>query len=121
MKEYDTTKYKMIETITASAKHRPPMHNDPKIFEPFIFPRHDKKIAVGVQIFTAAFCVYGVLFMDFGRQEHCFSGIRRLVFGKINSWMTIRTEDENYISTRVEEMQLRLKQVNEARSVYGDD
>jgi len=119
MKEFDTTKYRMIETITASAKHRPPLHSDPKIFEPLILPKHDRKIGIGVQVFTGLFAIYGVLFMDFGNREHCFSAIRRAFFGKLNSWMTIRPEDEPYIARRVEEMKLRVKQVDETKAIYG--
>ena len=118
MKEFDTIKYRMIETITASAKHRPPLHSDPKIFEPFIFPKHDKKIAIGLHIFSSAFLAYGVLFMDFGAGDHCFSTIRRVFFDKVNSWMSIRPEDTPYISKRVEEMNLKIKQVNETKAIY---
>ena len=118
MKEFDTVKYRMIETITASAKHRPPLHSDPKIFEPFIFPRHDKKIAVGLQIFTVGFFAYGVLFMDFGARDHCFTPVRRVFFDKIASWMSIRPEDQPYITQRVTEMQMKIKQVKETQAIY---
>lgn len=118
MKEFDTTKYRMIETITASAKHRPPLHTDPKIFEPFILPKHDRKIGIGIHIFTSAFLVYGVLFMDFGAREHCLTPIRRVFFDKINSLMRICPEDQPYITQRVEEMKLRINQVNETKAIY---
>ena len=119
MNPYSDTKYKMIETITSSAKHRPPLHTDPNIHKPIIFAKHDRKVGIGLNIFSVMFVAYSVLFMDFGQKEHCFSSIRRAVFGKMNSWMTIRPEDELYIASRVEQMKLRIKQVDEAKTIYN--
>lgn len=119
MKEYDTPKYRIIETITASSKHRPPLTNDPTIHKPLIFPNHDRRFSIGINLFTGLVAGFVILFADFGDQEHCFSSLRRFVFGKARSLMTIGPEDAGYIQRRVEEMEIKVAQVDEAKKTYG--
>lgn len=113
----DTPRNRVIETITSSAKHRPPLlPPDPLLHTPLVFPHHDKKMKIAVNLITGSLLFYGVFFMDFGKNEHCFSPIRRYVFGKINSFLTVQPEDETYIQRRVESIKTQISQVNEERN-----
>lgn len=119
MKEYDTPKYRIIETVTASAKHRPPLTNDMFLDRPLIFPHHDRRFSIGIKLFTGAVAAYLILFGNFGEHDHCFSSLRRYVFGKARSLMTVGPNDVGYIQRRVEEMEIKVAQVDEAKKQYS--
>ena len=109
----------MIETITSSANHRPPLiPPGSDLYKPLFFPNSDRKFRIFINFMTVGLFSYSVLFMDFGNREHCFSPIRRYIFGKINSLFSINTEDEDYINKRVEDMKIKITQVDEARKKY---
>lgn len=108
----ETPRNRVIETVTSSAKHRPPLFpGDSDPHAPFMFPKHDRKIRIFSNLVAGGILIFGVLFADFGPQEHCFSGIRRYVFGKVSSLLTISKEDDVYIKGRIEEIQNKLAQV----------
>ncbi|KAJ1667479.1 hypothetical protein IW140_004897 [Coemansia sp. RSA 1813] len=44
--------------------------------------------------------VYTVLYKDYGQREHCFSGLRRWYFKKVNSWWTLSSEEEKELRER---------------------
>ncbi|KAJ2860434.1 hypothetical protein GGI22_002717 [Coemansia erecta] len=43
---------------------------------------------------------YTVLYKDFGQREHCFSGLRRWYFKKVNSWWSLSSEEEKELRER---------------------
>ncbi|KAI9474412.1 hypothetical protein LPJ78_004802 [Coemansia sp. RSA 989] len=43
---------------------------------------------------------YMVLYLDFGEREHCFSGLRRWYFGKVNQLWTLSSEEERELRER---------------------
>ena len=113
----NTPSSRMVELITSSAKHRPPLlPPDPMLHTPLIFPNHDRRMKIIFNAITGGLIFYAVLFMDFGKQEHCFTPIRRAFHGRINSFLTVQPDDEAYIQKRLETIKAQIQQVEEQKN-----
>ncbi|KAG9301878.1 hypothetical protein G9A89_004557 [Geosiphon pyriformis] len=60
-----------------------------RVQSPFI-----KRYNAGVYALSFAIAVYSILYIDFGPEEHCFSGIRRWVDQKKREFWTLSDEEK---------------------------
>ncbi|KAI9502212.1 hypothetical protein GGI25_005989 [Coemansia spiralis] len=98
------------ESMHSKPLHRRGMYDERRLED--IYRRRVDRLAEGppnkfsrrVQVLTYSLMfgvgAYMVLYQDYGDRKHCFSGLRRWYFSKVNSWWTLSSEEEKELRER---------------------
>ena len=110
-----TPSQRVVQAIISRVKHQPSHSSVEDLDVPFLPPKYNSKLAAFSYGVTAVIITYGVFFMDFGKNRHCFSAIREQALSVLNSFINLQPDDQKLIEQRVKEMEMQVKQVTEHR------